>query len=358
MHVSALPLLLDCPSSQEPTEHPYDPGSDAADMGSGTHDGLAEHVMGRDQDLATLAKSYGVHLGELRKLVGYGKLAWDEIKDDFPNVQVEVPLQSVCGLRGRADIFGMSDDLMAFGDWKTSRERSDVRAQLKGYALAAADMYGLPPSGQVQAFTIWLRLGEIDCETFSADELARFRDQVGWAKRSIGKRYAPGEACTYCRRQLVCEAKREYLQAAVGALQPLGVGMRLDPASLPGLYVRARVLGRALDQFRSALRVHLRDAGPQPDGHGGILELQTRCREEIDPLKAWPLLTGEGFTDDDLATCVTLSSGAISDVAAAKAPKGMKGKARQAIRQLLRDKGATTRKEYQQIQLIKGTTNE
>lgn len=359
MHVSSLPLLLDCPSSQLPTEHPYDVPSDASELGSAVHDGMASHVDGHPVDTPSLAKSYGVAERDLGPLLAYGRMAWDEIKDDSPNPTSEVALMhSTLDLMGRTDVLSIGDDGdLAVTDWKTNRERKDVRGQLLGYAACAADLFGLGPRGTVKTYTVWIRLGEIDCDEVGAAELSRFGDRLARARKNIGRQYSPGEACTFCRRQLVCEARQEYVRSAAVAFGPVAAGMELEPGALPKLYSQAKALGKALDQYRDALRMLLRAHGPQSDGQGGTVDLITRAREDIDPLIAWPILTGEGYNDADMAGCVSLSSGAVYDVIAAKAAKGRKGKEKARLKQLLRDGNAMARREYQAIQLKKGTTD-
>lgn len=359
MHVSALPSLLACPSSQLPTDHPYDPPSDAGELGSATHDALADVVMEREPDVPALAKAFGVKERDLGPLVAYGRMAWHEVKDQMPAPRIEHRLlHPTLDLSGRADVLSIDDDGdIAILDWKTNRERKDYRPQLLGYAACASELYGLGTSGVVKTFTVWIRLGEIDCGDVTAADLSRFAERVAWARRTIGERYTPGEACTYCRRQLVCEARHEYIRSAAVALQPMGAGMQLNPVVLPRLYRQAQLLGKALRQYNDALRMVLATDGAQTDGQGGTLDLVTRGRDDIDPREAWAILTDEGFSDDELAACASLSSGAVYDVIASKAPKGRKGKERARLKERLREAGAINRHEYQTIQLTKGTSD-
>lgn len=359
MHISQLPLLFSCPSSALPTDHPYDPGSEAADLGHAVHEGLADVVMSRDPDLDAIAQRYGVPRGDVNALVGAGRVAWGEVSSAFHNVRAEMHLEARGKLRGRTDVLGLSEERIAVLDWKTSRERSDVRPQLRGYAACAADMFGMPMTGHIDVYTVWLRLMEIDHMSVTDGDLTAFWEQYGYAERSVGNQYGPGEACTYCRRQLVCDARTELVQSSVRAFGPMasddpGV---MSPALLAGLYPRARMLQRALDQYREALRMQLR-SGPMPDGNGNTLELGEVKRTKVDARRAWPILVREGFDDDDIAACISMSTSALMDVAAAKAVRGQKGKAKAALREMLEAAGAVNETVHPTIKVRKGDHNE
>lgn len=355
MYVSSVPALLDCASSQAECEHPYEPKSDAADAGSGAHDALAEVAMGREPDLDGIAKSYGVEPKELSFLTHAGRLAWEEVKQYFPVPMVEHRLRGDW-LRGRADVFSVTDEDMAILDWKSNRERTDYNGQLMGYAACAADQYGMPESGKIRVFTVWLRLGEIDCRAVRQDDIERFYHEVSRARLNIGKSFNPGQACTYCRRQLVCEARTEYVRSSMMALQVIGDEFpNLPEAKLGRLYSRVQMVEKVIRQYRDGLRMQLRADGPQYDGNGKVIDLVERKRDIIKPMEAWTILQDNGFSDEELARCISISSTQVGDVAAERAPKGGMGKARAAIKQALRDGGALTTDTYEVITATKGT---
>lgn len=356
MYISALSNLWACPSSQAPTDTPYSPDSDAADVGSAAHDGLAEVPHGREPDIPAIARHHSVPEKEVDILVGFGRQAWTEIKHDFPAPMTEHRLRSdVLDLSGRADVFSLDDGDIAIVDWKSNRERDDVRAQLAGYAACSTEMYGLDPANRVRIYTVWLRLGIIDVETLWTADIEHFQRELKYKRRSIGQAYAPGDACTYCRRQLECKALQLYLhQASVTLVGTSPTGGLATTVDLPLLYTQSRALKKALGRYEEALKMLLR-AGPQSDGRGGTLELETQIREDIDPREAWPVLTDAGFTEDDLAHCTSIKSGACMDTIAAKASDGQKGAARLALKNALRDAGAMKVRSFQQIKRTKGT---
>lgn len=353
MHVSKIPLLFQCPSSALPCEHPYDAPSDAGNLGQAVHVSLGEMVMGRTPDFGAIAKRFDCAERDLRALHFFGTLAWAEIASYFPAPQIEQQL-SAGELRGRVDVIHRDDDNICILDWKTSRQRSNVRPQLHGYACCADDSYGMPRSGCIRVFTVWLRLGQVDLATMRHVDLDGFREDFANAKRRIGKQFSPGEACTFCPRQLVCEARRDYVRTSADALAVVGAGAVPTQRTLLALYPRAKTLENALQQYRKAMRMYLRETGPVSDEQGNTYELQETKRENIDARKAWPVLVGQGFSDDELAQCVSMSTTPVMDCAAARAPRGRKKAAKDSLRALLRERGCMSESIVESIKVSKG----
>ena len=283
MHVSSLPALFDCPSSQLPTTHPYDPQSDVADLGNAVHEALADHVAGDDPDVEAIARAHGVEARDVYPLVAMGKMAWDEVREHFPKPAVEHRLADDDNLRGRADVFSLTDESMSVLDWKTNRERADYGGQMLGYAACAEAQYGMPEGGHITVAIVWLRLGEIDITRVYQDDIERFHHKMKRALMDVGKRYAPGKACTFCRRQLVCQAKQEFIQSSVRSLQPWVEGKMIPLHGLNTLYPQAKALGRALDQYKEALKLLVRQHGPQPDGGHNASNPTTRRKRPSSP---------------------------------------------------------------------------
>jgi len=352
MHVSSLPGLFACPSSQMETDHQYDVPSDAAGLGRAVHDALAETVMGREPDLKAIAASYGAKESDLTPLHSYGRMAWGEVKGHFSNARVEERLVGD-GIRGQADVFHLGDETRAVLDWKTNRERADYRAQLLGYAACAVNQYGMPPSGEIKLFTVWVRLFEIDVLTVTFADLQRFYEDLTRAKRNIGRVYGPGDACLYCRRQLVCPVRREYLVSSAEALAAT-VAVEVTPEDLPRLYQRAQMLTRAIDRYKKAMHLLVDQHGPQSDGAGNTITLAEVKRTEIKAREAWPILIEQGFTDDDLAGCCNIASGAMYEIVGQQVPKGYKGKHKEALKALLQERGALSTKSHKALKVIKG----
>ena len=339
MRISSLPAFLTCPSSQLPTEHPYEPPSEVADLGTAVHEALAVHVAGQRPDLDAIAKKHHVDSDELEQLYVNGCIAWKDLCKYFPNAYTEQALKWD-GIEGHADVSHYDESTMAILDWKSGRIRRDYSAQLIGYAAAAVEQFGMPKSGEVKVITVWLRDMEFEILTVTQDDMERLHHDIKRAELDIGKRYAPGDACGYCRRQLVCGARHEYLSSATSALMPI-IDAPLSAEQLPKLYTKSKMLRKALADYDKALKIALAD-GPLSDGNGNMLELVETKRDRLVSREAWPLLKHAGFSDDDITECVSMSKTAVLSMAADKAPKGRKGKDKAALMEILRSGHAVT----------------
>jgi len=352
MRISGLPTFLECPSSTLPTKYPYDPRSDMADLGRAAHYGLAKNAIGEWVDLDEIAASYSVSVDELGPLHRYGCQAWDQIKHHFPSPMVEAEV-SGSGIEGHIDVLQVGDSPVVL-DWKSNRIKRDYDAQLTGYAAAVAHQYGIPEDGKITVITVWLRFGEMEIRTVTDDDVNRLYTEIEEAWQGTGTRYSPGEACTFCRRQLDCEARRDYLRSAANALMPLA-SVEVTAEMLPRLYGKAKALKKALAQYDQALKMVLREHGPQYDGEGLILELTQTSRDKVIGHAAWPHLMDAGFTDEDLGYCISMSKTKIMEVVGGKHGRGHKAKAKGELLKTLRDGGAVLSVVSDSIRARKGT---
>lgn len=353
--ISGLPRALECPSSELPTDHPYDPPAPVADSGSAAHMALYLKVAGHEPDLDKIALEYDVDRDELGFLYGFGLKAWNQIKQHFPNVRAEEQVEAPkLGLRGTMDIFGIDSSVMAVADWKSNYVMRDVRDQVLGYAAACVETYGMPPSGFVTCAVIWLRFGEVEVFNATQAELDRFHRRRAKAKRRIGKSYSPGDMCEFCPRRLECKAKTSLVSSSATALTAMdSYNEVMGPEQLGKLHSRARFLKKALEQYDKALRLALRD-GPILDQDGNTLQLEVQTREKLKAREAWGVLDDAGFSDDELAECIKLSKTAVMKVVGAKTEKG-KGKAKAAMAETLREAGAVDLRAHETIKVRKAT---
>jgi hypothetical protein len=306
--------------------------------------------MGRVPDLDVIAKKNGVDPDELERLFIYGCLAWKELTKHFPNARTEQLLEGD-GIRGHADVFHRDDSTMTILDWKTNRVRRDYRSQVLGYATAAADQFGFPESGEIQVAIVWLRFFEFEVITVTQDDIERLHHEIDAAKLNIGKRYAPGDPCDYCSRQLVCDARHEYLASATSALMPINT-VEILPEVLPTLYTKAKLLRKALSAYDKALKMALK-SGPLPDGEGNLLELDELKRDKLIPREAWSVLVQQGFSEDEMAQCISMSKTKVLEVVSGKVKRGQKGTAKTAMINTLREFGAVTQTVSETVRVKK-----
>jgi hypothetical protein len=337
IRISALPRFLECPSSALPVQHPYDPPSEMATLGTAAHAALATIVANDMPDVDTLAKQHGVDPDELAYLISYGTRAWEQIGLDHQHCRCEQTLHGR-GIEGTADVAYHDGVNAVIVDWKTGRVRRSYRAQLAGYAAALTHEFVPPESGVVRVVTVWLRFGEFETATITPADIEGLYDDIQTAKLRIGKSYAPGDACGYCPRQLVCDARHEYLASASVAIRAVQ-HVDPDPVILAQLYEQYKLLGKAREHYKTALTLALRN-GPLPDGNGNMLELATMTRDRVDPQLAWPVLVNAGVPDDDIAQCVSMSKTSLLRVVGKDLKRGLKGKARGQFWEAMKAAGA------------------
>jgi hypothetical protein len=308
-------------------------------------------VLGQAPDFAAIAKDHGADPDEVETMYRYGCRAWSELAKYFPNPEAEKKLKGD-GIQGTADLFSQDSQTMTILDWKTNRIKRDAMPQVKGYGACAVDQYGMPESGTVDVIVVWLRFGEYEVKRLAQDDIERFYHEIERAKLRVGKDYSPGEACTFCKRQLECRARCDYSRAAAASLCVVPSDSSLTPAMLGGLYHKAKFLKAALAAYDKALKMALREADIT-DENGDTLTLEVATRDKIDPLAAWPELVGAGFTEEELASCVSIGKTAALKIYGNKAAKGQKGKAKAQLIDRLREAGAIQQTSFETVKVKK-----
>jgi len=342
---SRLPRFDACPSTLLDDGGSYNPESEASGMGTAAHTALSEFALGREPDVAAIAGDNGVDPGELGLLVRLGSKAWEAVRDRFPEPRVEVPLEGEV-VRGRCDLLHTDGERLAILDWDFGWIGTDKRLQLRGYADAARTAFGMPRSGVVETYHVRVRAGTVTPGTLTAEDLDLFRARVSARLKRVGVDFAPDfGTCRFCPRQLRCEALADYSRSAVVALvEAKPAEIVINDATLAALYPKWQQARKACESFDKLLGNRL-DAGALELGDGRRLELVAQDREEIDALKAWPILESE-LTPAEIAGALKVGKTALLDAIKAKAGRGMKGKAADAFLESLRTAGAVTVKSF------------
>ena len=351
---SKLGRFLECPSSVFDDGSPaYNPDSEPSQTGTAAHAASAEMVLGREPNIAAIAHDNNADPAEVGILLRMAARAWDVIKGSFPEPRVEVPLTGVV-THGRCDVLHTDGETLAILDWDFGWLGTDKLSQLRGYADAARQMFGMPKSGVIQAFHVHARKGTATPYRFDPDELDMFRVRVQGKLDRIGKDYGPShETCRFCPRQLTCQARADYARASVTALVQIGgpQPLAVSDAMLTDLYTRWKEAKRAVELFDKLLGERLK-TGPLPFPDGRTLVLGDQEREEIDALLAWPILEAH-LTPAELSTAIKVGKTAVLDAVKAKAERGKKGRIADALMDELRGAGAVTTKVIQVRQEVK-----
>lgn len=380
LRCSALPRAFLCPGSVREVDLRIESSGEPAQLGSAAH-AVLDQVVTRDltslkdvTDLEEIAARFGVDLKDLRPLVWYGIEAWtSSLRETMPSAQSEVPLgASGAGFRlsGHADVIAVGDAVAAVNDWKSGRVDADHSHQVKGYAWLIFCLH--PAVMTVHASITWLRDQEIETYTITRADADAWADRL--RRRVVewdGRTFHPGPACTYCPRSHDCPAivastrrdiaiLSEFDPANPDDLARVENGIAaLAPADAVALLRRARAIETLAGRVKDMIRRRVQQDGSLASGSGTELRLvATKGNREIDPIRAWPALHA-AMSDDELATCITVSVGAVEDVVAAKAGKGKGAGAKRALAKALEDAGAISRTPGAQLREIRiGTAND
>lgn len=350
-------IVMACAGSLEPTDAPYNPNSDEGREGSAKHAALAFVVRGEDPPLDSIAARFDVDVDELAKAVSYGRQAWAEVAQYYPDAKTEQKLDGAVTM-GTADVLSLGGEAgrletLAILDWKTGWSGDEHQYQLMAYADAARAQYGMPTSGYITAIEAWLRHREMSTRNFTQEQLEGFRERAAYQIKQAGKQYGPGGHCKFCRRQNQCPARDQYLRASVTALVPAEGEFRVITREVLGqLWSRSRDLAKALRAYESLVDEALVD-GKIPLGDGKALSLETTEQDEIQPIGATAVLKSEfGWTDLDLAEVLSATKSGIERVVKGKVAKGGGAAAMRQILGRLRDVGAITKIEAKRKKVI------
>jgi hypothetical protein len=365
IHCSKLPSFFDCSSSVVPARNPYNPPRMVANTGHAVHEAMADVVEKKEPDLDALSEKYNCDRTELAVLVAYGRRAWKELKGHLPAPRVEVPIKSDLVI-GRTDVLHHDGDTGVILDWKSGRIRRNALNQVIGYGHAAADSFGMPRSGKITTIVVWLQFGEYEIRSVDREYLDQWGKAFQAQRKAIGKQWGPGDACTYCQRQLECGARAQYLRATCNALERVDI-KAITPAQIADLWDKSRMLKKALEQFESSARMHAANGGIElPDGRK--LVIQTRKKHLVDPMVAWPIMKKKHhFTDQEIASVINVKKTAIEETAKEKArsqiaiwkaagkkpPRGYIGNSAKSILEDLKEADAITTSHYEVLDTIK-----
>lgn len=339
---------MTCASSLAETDTPYAPTSDAAEQGTANHLALSFVPRGEDPPLEEIAERHGLDADDLARMVSYGRQAWREIAASFPDAATEVPLTSdVC--QGTSDVVSVEGGAIA--DWKSGWGDAEHPWQLTGYAYAFRAQHGMPARGHILGVEIWLRHRSMRVHKLTDVSLDAFAERLKRQAAHVGREYGPGRHCEFCKHVNACKARAEYLRGTCEALAPIG-DTGLTREKLGELYDKAKAVRSALAQFDKLLDAEL-DHGPIPLGGGRTLQRVAYEVDEIDPLKAWPIVFGgpHPLTPEEATEVIAIGKTALIAAVKAQAPKGKGASYERDVLQALRDAGAINK-----IQRVKKTT--
>lgn len=193
-------------------------------------------------------------------------------------------------------------------------------------------------------------------EAYTADQLDLwladfFRRLEAWD----GREYHPGPACQYCPRQAECPAVYAMVTAiarALGDEQFTETAERASDDELIRFKIHMSTFNALIKNASDLLKALVVGRGGEIAGRDGVLVTSPVPRYNIDPIKAWPLCEAE-LTVEELAEATTLSKTKLLDAIGDHAPKGQKGKAKEAFWEELQEADAVEQQDSLQLRYKK-----
>jgi len=339
LRCSALPLAFKCGGSLRPAEGEVliDPIEEGGQLGSAVHEALA-HLVGTNTllDVRPLALKYEADPDEVGRLTYYGNLAWQQLRPAFPDPMVEQEVRKTANdwsLSGHIDVLSFTPEVAALIDWKSAFKESDFYAQIHGYANLLFHVSGVKV---VRCCLVWLRHQSIDTITIEREDTGIWEQSLKQQVLTWDGVYHPGDHCTYCRRFSSCPARIAMARAAIeeGGGPPLTDLLDVQDIQrhLPAVATLYRtgkiaVAKQVLKKIDEMIRAYIEVVGPIRLSDTVELALVEEPRDQIDPLKAWPIIT-KYLTDVEFAPAVKIGKTALLDAIALKAPRGKKAGAK------------------------------
>lgn len=334
IHCSSLPRILACPASLQAPALTIVGDSDASSLGRAVHEALAVSARGERADIAAIAAKYNVTEKDVAVLHAIGGRSWLQYKEQYglEILAVEQPMEEeivpgMARLVGTADIIARTGATVVAWDWKSGSGAADHGPQLMGYARLARGQWVTwdkdgKSAGEYWGATCFLRDQEVDLVQFTPADLDDLPKRIMYAIEHPDK-YNPGDACTFCPRNLDCPARTALVQQGVRDFATANEAIDAMPAALLASKFRLiKMVKAACEHAEEVLKERVAEMGSLPDGNGGVLTLKPKASTKVNAEKALPLLLERFGSADVLAPCLTIGKGKLEDLARKSAPKG------------------------------------
>jgi hypothetical protein len=363
---SSLPLFWQCPSSHDvqPDEIVLNESGEPAEAGTACHRWAAAFVRGKELDIPALAKEHGCDENELSMLCAMVRKALAALRQHFDAADgpmlVEQPLTATIGENivavGTGDIVARSGRTGICLDWKTGRVDSDYTHQLRGYALGALELLG--EVDEIVLIVVWVRQGVWDVERLSGHHLRDWAAEFSRRVRNGRGNFNPGSHCQYCPRALDCPARRAMVRSTVQTFAEHTVvnwtpetRTAMAPA-IGEMFGRVKLVEKACEEFRSALRADVDANGDLPIGGGRKIGLTQFNRRELDPALSRPVLS-KYLTPEELDSITKISPSQAEQIAVSKAERGKGAATKRELAAALEAAGAVSVYPVTQLRELK-----
>lgn len=354
LRASAMPTAFKCGGSIQPCALEAEEVNEAAENGTATHKCLESLVTTGCVDWDSIDQICDELDGdseEVRMLCGKASKLWAKIRDTFPAalteiaVSYELPSLDIAGLKltGHIDAISIVGGQVRILDWKTGRLDANYAHQMKAYLAMVLLAYPELEGGT--ATIAWVRAGDIENYTMTQADAFRWSKELEERVVNWDGVYRTGKHCIHCRRLHECHAGNTLARSYVAAIGDVGLDsvesqvMRLEPDACVDLYHKARLVSQIAEKALKSIKARAEQQG-EIVGSESKLYLDSEGRREIDPEKAWGVLSDLGFQDSDFAKVIKMPISKIEKRVVELAGKGNGAAAKRELAQKLELAGA------------------
>ena len=353
-----------------------------AEVGKLCHDcgeGIAKET---GYDIKQLASRYELDEEDVEgcyPLLNYGQRAWDELKQYFPQPQVEAHVTGpeIIGADGNTyQIAGTIDvcspsggDQAIFLDWKSGYIDDGYHQQMAGYAYLLWNFMGRPDKIQITGIVVFMRHRYYRVLKYTAGSLAQWEHDLLYNVLGSPDEYRPSTKCRFCDLFATCQARQAIVNGTIDTV----LGVR-NPDDDPGWYdrgkqvlsqltednkdnktvgemvsdliFRIRLTQRAIDDAKAMLRDAVNRVGPirtthvdDDDGNDAYLTLREVSSRFINDNRSAMAVLRQFLSDSQIADCSKLSVPKLLETYAKNTQKGTKKDARERMTKTLEDAG-------------------
>lgn len=265
----------------------------------------------------------------------------------YPEIQLDV----LGGIFGYADLVLVKGQEAVLLDWKTGGNRQEAvetNPAAQAYVLGVFNKFS--DVKKVDVYYAYPRLDIVDACTYTREDVFKIELRLKTIVARTGGTVCEAhvETCTYCGHKAVCP----YLKAFALPIatryqekhQELSLPAEYDPALIsdPAVMAKALALASVMDKWCESVKFHAlklrQETGADLPGYD--YKTRTGRKRIVNPLITWQIAQRYGVTQDEFLSAADISLPELAEAVSAKAERGQKKKAAEALENELRDQGA------------------
>lgn len=295
----------------------------------------------------------------LRPIAQIGLDFWDKLRAENPSWREELEpcIQVTEEMKGHLDVLRLGESQALILDYKTGlfkQATAKNNAQMKAYTLGVFKRH--PEIQEVTVYLAYLRLQEVDYETFTRsqmdqlelDVLSILRRAQAAQRNEIQAHNPDPAACTWCAKAGTCPALNALAVPTAQAYakarpEDLAIPEAYDPALIsdPDTMSKALTVAGIMERWcdsvkHYALQMRMEHGMEIP---GTTLSSRKGRSTILNAHEAYKIAESHGLSHDEIMSAVEVSATKLKDAIEDKAPRGKKKLASTALEDELVEAG-------------------